>query len=50
MVPVGSIGVNVGVPATPAWAKLDSLKESVHGRGESCLFFTDRKIFARRWE
>ncbi len=53
-VPVGNIGINVGVPATQAWATLGGLKESgygaVHGRGESFLFFTDRKIVAQRWE
>jgi malonate-semialdehyde dehydrogenase (acetylating)/methylmalonate-semialdehyde dehydrogenase len=52
-VPVGNIGVNVGVPATQAWATLGGLKESgygaVHGRGESFLFFTDRKLVAQRW-
>lgn len=52
-VPVGNIGINVGVPATQAWATLGGLKESgygaVHGRGESYLFFTDRKIVAQRW-
>lgn len=53
-VPVGNIGINVGVPATQSWATLGGLKESgygaVHGRGESYLFFTDRKIVAERWE
>ena len=53
-VPVGNIGINVGVPATQSWATLGGLKESgygaVHGRGESYLFFTDRKIVAQRWE
>jgi malonate-semialdehyde dehydrogenase (acetylating)/methylmalonate-semialdehyde dehydrogenase len=53
-VPVGNIGINVGVPATQAWATLGGLKESgygaVHGRGESYLFFTDRKIVAQRWD
>lgn len=52
-VPVGNIGINVGVPATQSWATLGGLKESgygaVHGRGESYLFFTDRKIVAQRW-
>jgi malonate-semialdehyde dehydrogenase (acetylating)/methylmalonate-semialdehyde dehydrogenase len=52
-VPVGNIGINVGVPATQSWATLGGLKESgfgaVHGRGESYLFFTDRKIVAERW-
>jgi malonate-semialdehyde dehydrogenase (acetylating) / methylmalonate-semialdehyde dehydrogenase len=53
-VPVGNIGINVGVPATQAWATLGGLKQTgfgaVHGRGESFLFFTDRKIVAQRWE
>lgn len=44
--------INVGVPATQASATLGGLKESgygaVHGRGESYLFFTDRKIVAQR--
>jgi len=52
-VPVGNVGINVGVPATQSWATLGGLKESgygaVHGRGESFLFFTDRKIVASRW-
>ncbi|MFP3915444.1 MAG: aldehyde dehydrogenase family protein, partial [Actinomycetota bacterium] len=52
-VPVGNIGINVGVPATQAWATLGGLKESaygdLHGRGEAYLFFTDRKIVASRW-
>ena len=53
-VPVGNIGINVGVPATQSWATLGGLKESgfgaVHGRGESYLFFTDRKLVAERWD
>lgn len=53
-VPVGNIGVNVGVPATQSWATLGGLKESaygaLHGRAESVLFFTDRKIVAERWD
>ena len=52
-VTVGNIGINVGVPATQAWATLGGLKESaygpLHGRGEAYLFFTDRKIVATRW-
>lgn len=52
-VQVGNIGINVGVPATQSWATLGGLKESgfgaVHGRGESYLFFTDRKLVAERW-
>lgn len=53
-VPVGNIGVNVGVPATQSWATLGGLKESaygsLHGRAESVLFYTDRKIVAERWD
>lgn len=53
-VPVGNIGINVGVPATQSWATLGGLKESaygaVHGRAESVLFYTDRKIVASRWD
>jgi malonate-semialdehyde dehydrogenase (acetylating)/methylmalonate-semialdehyde dehydrogenase len=53
-VPVGNVGINVGVPATQAWATLGGLKESaygdLHGRAESVLFFTDRKMVAARWE
>lgn len=53
-VPVGNIGINVGVPATQSWATLGGLKESaygdLHGRAESYLFFTDRKMVATRWE
>jgi malonate-semialdehyde dehydrogenase (acetylating)/methylmalonate-semialdehyde dehydrogenase len=52
-VPVGNIGINIGVPATQSWATLGGLKQSgfgaVHGRGESYLFFTDRKLVAERW-
>ncbi len=52
-VTVGNIGINVGVPATQAWATLGGLKESaygpLHGRGEAYLFFTDRKVVASRW-
>ena len=53
-VPVGNIGINVGVPATQSWATLGGLKESaygdLHGRAESVLFFTDRKMVAARWQ
>lgn len=53
-VPVGNIGINVGVPATQSWATLGGLKESaygsLHGRAESVLFYTDRKIVAERWD
>lgn len=50
----GNIGVNIGVAATQAYATLGGLKESaygdLHGRSESVLFFTDRKIVISRWE
>ncbi len=53
-VPVGNIGINVGVPATQSWATLGGLKESAYGdllgRAESVLFFTDRKMVAARWQ
>jgi len=53
-VEVGNIGINVGVPATQSWATLGGRKESgygdLRGRGESYLFFTDRKIVAERWD
>lgn len=52
-VTVGNIGINVGVPATQSWATLGGLKESaygdLHGRAESVLFYTDRKIVAQKW-
>jgi len=52
-VPCGNIGINIGVAATQAMATLGSLKESfygdLHGRSESILFFTDRKIVISRW-
>ncbi len=52
-VTAGNIGINVGIPATQSWATLGGLKESgygaVHGRAESVLFFTDRKVVAERW-
>lgn len=50
----GNIGVNIGVAATQSFATLGGLKESaygdLHGRSESVLFFTDRKIVVSRWE
>lgn len=50
----GNIGINIGVAATQAYATLGGLKESaygdLHGRSESILFFTDRKIVVSRWE
>ncbi len=49
----GNIGINIGVAATQAYATLGGLKESaygdLHGRSESVLFFTDRKIVIARW-
>jgi malonate-semialdehyde dehydrogenase (acetylating)/methylmalonate-semialdehyde dehydrogenase len=52
-VPCGNLGINIGVAATQAMATLGSLKESfygdIHGRSESILFFTDRKIVISRW-
>lgn len=52
-VPCGNIGINIGVAATQAMATLGSFKESffgdIHGRSESILFFTDRKIIISRW-
>jgi malonate-semialdehyde dehydrogenase (acetylating)/methylmalonate-semialdehyde dehydrogenase len=52
-VPCGNLGINVGVAATQAMATLGSLKDSfygdIHGRSESILFFTDRKIVISRW-
>lgn len=50
----GNIGINIGVAATQAYATLGGLKESaygdLHGRSESVLFFTDRKIVVSRWD
>jgi malonate-semialdehyde dehydrogenase (acetylating)/methylmalonate-semialdehyde dehydrogenase len=50
----GNIGINIGVAATQAYATLGGLKQSaygdVHGRSESVLFFTDRKIVVSRWD
>jgi len=49
----GNIGINVGVAATQAYATLGGMKDSaygdLHGRSESVLFFTDRKIVIERW-
>ena len=49
----GNIGINIGVAATQAYATLGGLKQSaygdLHGRSESVLFFTDRKIVVSRW-
>lgn len=52
-VPVGNIGINIGVAATQAMSTLGSIKDSfygdLHGRSESIKFFTDRKIVISRW-
>lgn len=49
----GNVGLNIGVAATQAMATLGSYKSSfygdLHGRSESILFFTDRKIVISRW-
>jgi malonate-semialdehyde dehydrogenase (acetylating)/methylmalonate-semialdehyde dehydrogenase len=49
----GNVGINIGVAATQAYATLGGMKESgygdLHGRSESVLFFTDRKIVVSRW-
>ena len=49
----GNIGINIGVAATQAFATLGSVKDSfygdIHGRSESILFFTERKIVISRW-
>jgi malonate-semialdehyde dehydrogenase (acetylating)/methylmalonate-semialdehyde dehydrogenase len=49
----GNIGINVGIAATQAFSTLGSLKDSfygdLHGRAESVLFFTERKIVISRW-
>ncbi len=50
----GNIGINIGVAATQSFATLGGLKESafgdLHGRSESVLFFTDRKVVVSRWD
>jgi malonate-semialdehyde dehydrogenase (acetylating)/methylmalonate-semialdehyde dehydrogenase len=52
-VPLGNVGINVGVAATQAFSTLGSLKESfygdLHGRAESVQFFTERKVIISRW-
>jgi malonate-semialdehyde dehydrogenase (acetylating)/methylmalonate-semialdehyde dehydrogenase len=52
-VPCGNVGINIGVAATQSFATLGGFKESffgdLHGRSESVLFFTDRKIVISRW-
>jgi malonate-semialdehyde dehydrogenase (acetylating)/methylmalonate-semialdehyde dehydrogenase len=49
----GNIGINVGVAATAAYATLGGMKETgfgdLHGRSESVLFFTERKVVVKRW-
>jgi len=43
----------MGLAATQAFATLGGFRESaygdLHGRSESILFFTDRKIVVSRW-
>lgn len=50
----GNVGVNVGIAATQSFSTLGGLKASgygdLHGRSESVLFFTDRKIIVSRWD
>lgn len=52
-VTTGNVGINIGVAATQAYATLGGTKESaygdLHGRSESVLFFTERKIVVSRW-
>ena len=52
-VPCGNVGINIGIAATVAYSTLGGFKESaygdLHGRSESILFFTDRKIVITRW-
>ncbi len=49
----GNIGINVGVAATAAYATLGGLKETgygdLHGRSESVMFFTERRVVVSRW-
>ncbi len=49
----GNFGINVGVAATQAYATLGGRKATgfgdLHGRSESVLFFTDRKVVVSRW-
>jgi malonate-semialdehyde dehydrogenase (acetylating)/methylmalonate-semialdehyde dehydrogenase len=49
----GNVGINIGVAATQSFSTLGGFKESffgdLHGRSESILFFTDRKIIITRW-
>ncbi len=51
--PCGNVGINMGLAATQAFATLGGFKDSaygdLHGRSESVLFFTDRKIVVSRW-
>jgi malonate-semialdehyde dehydrogenase (acetylating)/methylmalonate-semialdehyde dehydrogenase len=49
----GNVGINIGIAATQAFSTLGGVKESfygdIHGRSESVMFFTDRKIVITRW-
>lgn len=49
----GNVGINVAVAATQAYATLGGMKETgygdIHGRSESVMFFTERKIVVSRW-
>ncbi len=49
----GNVGINVGVAATAAYATLGGMKETgygdLHGRSESVLFFTERRVVVSRW-
>lgn len=49
----GNIGINVGVAATAAYATLGGIKDTgfgdLHGRSESVMFFTERKVVVSRW-
>ena len=49
----GNVGINVGVAATAAYATLGGMRETgygdLHGRSESVLFFTERRVVVSRW-
>lgn len=49
----GNVGINVGVAATAAYATLGGMKDTgfgdLHGRSESVLFFTERRVTVARW-
>ena len=52
-VEAGNIGINVGLAFPLAFLTLGGLKESfwgdLHGRSESILFFTERRVVVERW-